>query len=403
MDMPERFQLNDRVNGCDSRHLEIKSEENHMTESPAGTSQHGKQLGVSAKSKAEIRKSNKPIMEKKRRARINNCLEQLKKILLENVNKDSAQHSKLEKADILEMTVKHLQQIQRRQLIMAVSMERSVTEKFRTGFSECASEIKSFISQMPDLDPAVRQRLSNHLDASVAKVQTSTPSSLESKNGNHQWNQGNFNQIHANEPPFLDDLNNNQRLQMDLVPTRLPTGEIAFVMPNSSHLNVPNNASGMRFMSSNTSTPRLSAFNIVTSNKAHSIAKLQHTSPPLSPISTDDRQLRTPPSSTLSLLHSAFSQSFAGGNPFSSLSGSGRMDSGYKSDTSMSELICKPTVPQQSYMDLLKPKMPMGVALGPHSAESTLNLSCRDSPCSSGSSGLRMEMDNDKDPMWRPW
>lgn len=32
--------------------------------------------------------SNKPIMEKKRRARINHCLDELKKILLENVNKD---------------------------------------------------------------------------------------------------------------------------------------------------------------------------------------------------------------------------------------------------------------------------------------------------------------------------
>lgn len=311
------------------------------------------------------------------------------------------------------MTVKHLQQIQRRQLILAVSLDRSVLEKFRTGFSECATEVKSFISQMSELDPSLRQRLSNHLDASVTKVQNTTPvnlaSTLEGKTGN-QWSQGNFGQLQINEPlstPFLDDLNNNQRLQMDLVPTRLPSGELAFVMPNSSHLNMPSNASiasGMRFMS-NTSTPRLSAFNLV-SNKSH-VAKIHHASPPLSPISTDDRSLRTPPPSTLSLFHSAFSQSLSsGGNPFTNISS--RIDSGYKSDTSinMSDFICKPAVPQQSYVELLKPKpatmIGPGVALGPHSSESTLNLSCRDSPCSSGSSNLK-EMEHDKEGMWRPW
>ena len=58
--------------------------------------------------KALERKSNKPIMEKKRRARINHCLNQLKSLILEADNERS-RHSKLEKADILEMTVKYLQ------------------------------------------------------------------------------------------------------------------------------------------------------------------------------------------------------------------------------------------------------------------------------------------------------
>lgn len=58
--------------------------------------------------KALERKSNKPIMEKKRRARINHCLNQLKSLILETDNERS-RHSKLEKADILEMTVKYLQ------------------------------------------------------------------------------------------------------------------------------------------------------------------------------------------------------------------------------------------------------------------------------------------------------
>lgn len=60
--------------------------------------------------KALERKSNKPIMEKKRRARINHCLNQLKSLILETDNERS-RHSKLEKADILEMTVRYLQTI----------------------------------------------------------------------------------------------------------------------------------------------------------------------------------------------------------------------------------------------------------------------------------------------------
>ena len=51
------------------------------------------------------RRSNKPIMEKRRRARINNCLNELKTLILDATKKDPARHSKLEKADILEKTV----------------------------------------------------------------------------------------------------------------------------------------------------------------------------------------------------------------------------------------------------------------------------------------------------------
>uniref|UniRef100_A0A1I8BNZ5 BHLH domain-containing protein n=1 Tax=Meloidogyne hapla TaxID=6305 RepID=A0A1I8BNZ5_MELHA len=48
------------------------------------------------------RKQKKPLMEKKRRARINACFERLKEILLHS---ELPQSSKLEKADVLERTV----------------------------------------------------------------------------------------------------------------------------------------------------------------------------------------------------------------------------------------------------------------------------------------------------------
>lgn len=57
-----------------------------------------------------IRKIRKPLMEKKRRARINDSLEALKEILLKNTVAitQGSRPTKLEKADILEMTVRYL-------------------------------------------------------------------------------------------------------------------------------------------------------------------------------------------------------------------------------------------------------------------------------------------------------
>ncbi|KTG06024.1 hypothetical protein cypCar_00013583 [Cyprinus carpio] len=65
---------------------------------------------VTAKTQS-VKKVSKPLMEKKRRARINKCLNQLKS-LLESVCSNNIRKRKLEKADILELTVKHLMHLQ---------------------------------------------------------------------------------------------------------------------------------------------------------------------------------------------------------------------------------------------------------------------------------------------------
>uniref|UniRef100_A0A3P9PTM0 Hes family bHLH transcription factor 2 n=1 Tax=Poecilia reticulata TaxID=8081 RepID=A0A3P9PTM0_POERE len=53
----------------------------------------------------------KPLMEKRRRARINDSLNLLKNLILPLTGRDKTRYSKLEKADILEMTVKFLSDI----------------------------------------------------------------------------------------------------------------------------------------------------------------------------------------------------------------------------------------------------------------------------------------------------
>lgn len=77
-----------------------------------------------------LRKNRKPLMEKKRRARINDSLEALKEILLKNTVAitQGNRPTKLEKADILEMTVRYLQMLHKRNMVPnAKSSECSVT------------------------------------------------------------------------------------------------------------------------------------------------------------------------------------------------------------------------------------------------------------------------------------
>ncbi|KOB66797.1 putative transcription factor hes-1 [Operophtera brumata] len=125
-------------------------------------------------SKAELRKTNKPIMEKKRRARINNCLNELKDLLIDT-DKDPARHSKLEKADILELAVKHLQKLQRQQLAAAIAADPAVLHRFKSGFGDCAVEVRRYLSRLASVPTALRHRIGNHLTNCVAGMDRMHP------------------------------------------------------------------------------------------------------------------------------------------------------------------------------------------------------------------------------------
>ncbi|CAG9860520.1 unnamed protein product [Phyllotreta striolata] len=174
---------------------------------------------------SDNRRSNKPIMEKRRRARINNCLNELKTLILDAMKKDPARHSKLEKADILEMTVKHLQNLQRQQAVMSATTDSASLNKFRAGFSECASEVGRF----PGLDPIVRRKLLQHLATCLSqgsKIHESPQVQVH---------------ILPNQKPLEPTgphgngiiLSNSNGTSLQLVPTRLPNGDIALVLPTS--------------------------------------------------------------------------------------------------------------------------------------------------------------------------
>uniref|UniRef100_A0A7N8XDC9 Transcription factor HES-1-B-like n=1 Tax=Mastacembelus armatus TaxID=205130 RepID=A0A7N8XDC9_9TELE len=87
-------------------------------------------------------------------------------------NRKSSRHSKLEKADILEMTVKHLRNLQRLQISAAVTTDPSVLGKYRAGFSECVGEVTRFLSTCEGVNSEVRTRLLSHLAVCVTQINT---------------------------------------------------------------------------------------------------------------------------------------------------------------------------------------------------------------------------------------
>ncbi|KAG5894675.1 hypothetical protein JTB14_014324 [Gonioctena quinquepunctata] len=183
---------------------------------------------ASTRRSSDNRRSNKPIMEKRRRARINNCLNELKTLILDAMKKDPARHSKLEKADILEMTVKHLQNLQRQQIAMSAAADPAVVNKFRAGFGECATEVGRF----PGLDPMVRRRLLQHLANCLS--QGSKPQEVPQVQVHILPN--NHKSVEQQVPQSSGIiLSNGNGTGVQLVPTRLPNGDIALVLPSSTH------------------------------------------------------------------------------------------------------------------------------------------------------------------------
>lgn len=198
---------------------------------------------------SEIRRATKPIMEKRRRARINQCLTELKALILDALNKDPSRHSKLEKADILEMTVRHLQNVQRHQVAAALSTDPVVMGKFRAGFAECATEVSRYVSRLEGVEPSLRQRLVGHLTSCVNGFNGTSAGGPTSPLGGVA--PGLLISPLSVQIPTLGDLHGvghsgplaaaavgaggaPGRLQLGglpLIPSRLPNGDLAFVLP----------------------------------------------------------------------------------------------------------------------------------------------------------------------------
>lgn len=124
------------------------------------------------------RKVTKPLLERKRRARMNLYLEELKELIVDTMEEHGEHVNKLEKADILEMTVsylrshKSLEACQRKSVPEDGPAKRPLNvEKFREGYTQAAYEVSKVFSSVPGLDVNFGTRLMKHLGYQLKELQ----------------------------------------------------------------------------------------------------------------------------------------------------------------------------------------------------------------------------------------
>ncbi|XP_067167267.1 transcription factor HES-5-like [Apteryx mantelli] len=119
----------------------------------------------------EKNRLRKPIVEKLRRDRINSSIEQLK-LLLEKEFQRHQPNSKLEKADILEMTVSYLKYSQ--------ASSKSLQQDYSEGYAWCLKEALQFLS-LHSANTETQMKLLCHFQRSQAIPKDSgSPSVLTS-------------------------------------------------------------------------------------------------------------------------------------------------------------------------------------------------------------------------------
>merc|ERR1712156_1151416 len=110
----------------------------------------------------------KPLIERKRRARINSCLDELKDLMVFALQAEGESISKLEKADVLELTVKHLRKLKRQQMLSlnpALDMDR-----FHAGYTTCATEVSRTLAST-GVDISIGSRLMSHLGHKLNNIE----------------------------------------------------------------------------------------------------------------------------------------------------------------------------------------------------------------------------------------
>ncbi|NXV82288.1 HES6 protein, partial [Atlantisia rogersi] len=143
------------------------------------------------------RKMRKPLVEKKRRARINESLQELRLLLA-----DSEFQAKLENAEVLELTVRRVQAVLECRSLgecrrgggggsarpaphaapLSVSrgaeggrLHREASERFAAGYIQCMHEVHTFVSSCPGIDATTAAELLNHLLESMPLNEGSFP------------------------------------------------------------------------------------------------------------------------------------------------------------------------------------------------------------------------------------
>ncbi|XP_065369183.1 hairy/enhancer-of-split related with YRPW motif protein [Calliphora vicina] len=120
------------------------------------------------------RKKRRGVIEKKRRDRINSSLTELKRLVPSAYEKQGS--AKLEKAEILQLTVEHLKSMQSKGMdSLGYDPQRFAMEYHIIGFRECAAEVARYLVTIEgmDIQDPLRLRLMSHLQYFVQQREMS--------------------------------------------------------------------------------------------------------------------------------------------------------------------------------------------------------------------------------------
>ncbi|XP_036406165.1 hairy/enhancer-of-split related with YRPW motif protein 2 [Megalops cyprinoides] len=142
-------------------------------------------------SQVMARKKRRGIIEKRRRDRINNSLSELRRLVPTAFEKQGS--AKLEKAEILQMTVDHLKMLQATGGKGFFDAHSLAMDFMSIGFRECLTEVARYLSSVEGLDTSdpLRVRLVSHLSTCASQREAAAMTSSMAHHHQalhpHQW------------------------------------------------------------------------------------------------------------------------------------------------------------------------------------------------------------------------
>ncbi|RWS25824.1 Hairy/enhancer-of-split related with YRPW motif protein 1-like protein, partial [Leptotrombidium deliense] len=110
------------------------------------------------------------VIEKRRRDRMNKCLQDLGRLIPQQYMKKSK--SRIEKTEIVEMAIKHLKHLSSTQKSHSSACREECRKQYQLGFQECMSETIRFLVEMEEMSfkDGLCMRIVSHLQNHVSKL-----------------------------------------------------------------------------------------------------------------------------------------------------------------------------------------------------------------------------------------
>lgn len=106
---------------------------------------------------------------------MNRCLDELKEIMVSSENMTDKFSKSIEKADVLELSLKYIQTLQQQHNKLMKIQQSGDDERFRQGFAHCAQEVSRILATTRGVDIQLGSSIMVHLGHALNQI--TSPSS----------------------------------------------------------------------------------------------------------------------------------------------------------------------------------------------------------------------------------